>query len=79
MPLWTAQDRVTDTVNKVLVATLGSGDFCLIASVPFPLDQVPARLRAVKIAIQAGPVSRRAPLDKCAPFNSATPTATLLK
>jgi catechol 2,3-dioxygenase-like lactoylglutathione lyase family enzyme len=51
------QDRATDTVNKARVPTFGSGDFCLVASVP--LEQVLARLRAEHIALEAGPVARR--------------------
>jgi hypothetical protein len=42
------------------VPTLGSGDFCLIASVP--LDTVIAHLRSEGIALEAGPVSRRGAL-----------------
>ena len=51
------QDRATDTVNKAQTPTFGSGDFCLIATVP--LDQMLAHLRAENIAIAAGPVTRR--------------------
>jgi catechol 2,3-dioxygenase-like lactoylglutathione lyase family enzyme len=50
------QDRATDVVNKARVPTFGSGDFCLIATVP--LEQVVAHLRAEKVDI-VGPVSRR--------------------
>jgi catechol 2,3-dioxygenase-like lactoylglutathione lyase family enzyme len=51
------QDQATDTVNKAQVPTFGAADFCLIASVP--LEQVLDHLRAEKIAIVAGPVTRR--------------------
>jgi catechol 2,3-dioxygenase-like lactoylglutathione lyase family enzyme len=51
------QDRATDTANKAQVPTFGSGDFCLIATVP--LQEVLAHLRAENIVIVAGPVGRR--------------------
>ena len=51
------QDRDTDTPTKAAVPTFGSGDFCLIASVP--LDEVIAHLERVAIALEAGPVARR--------------------
>lgn len=54
------QDRDTDTPTKARVPTLGSGDFCLIASVP--LDEVIAHLRDEGVAIEAGPVPRRGAL-----------------
>lgn len=54
------QDRTTETPTKALVPTLGSGDFCLIASVP--LDTVIAHLQAEGIALEAGPVPRRGAL-----------------
>ncbi len=54
------QDRTTDTATKAKTPTFGSGDFCLIVTVP--LDQVLAHLRAEKIPIVAGPVSRRGAL-----------------
>jgi catechol 2,3-dioxygenase-like lactoylglutathione lyase family enzyme len=54
------QDRATDTVNKAQEPTFGSGDFCLVASVP--LEQVLAHLQAENIAIVAGPVIRRGAL-----------------
>jgi len=54
------QDRATETPTKALVPTLGSGDFCLIASVP--LDEVIAHLQAEGIALEAGPVARRGAL-----------------
>jgi len=50
------QDRGTDTPTKARTPTFGSGDFCLIASVP--LEDVLARLRGHDIAIEAGPVAR---------------------
>jgi catechol 2,3-dioxygenase-like lactoylglutathione lyase family enzyme len=54
------QDKDTDTPTKARVPTLGSGDFCLIAAVP--LDEVIAHLRAVGVALEAGPVPRRGAL-----------------
>ena len=54
------QDRATETPTKARVPTLGSGDFCLIASVP--LDTVIAHLQAEGIALEAGPVPRRGAL-----------------
>ena len=41
---------------RARIPTPGSGDFCLIASVP--LDAVMARLAREQIAIEEGPVSR---------------------
>lgn len=54
------QDASTVTPTKAQRPTLGSGDFCLIAAVP--LDDVLAHLRALQIAIEAGPVPRRGAL-----------------
>jgi len=54
------QDRATETPTKARVPTLGSGDFCLVASVP--LDTVIAHLQAEGIALEAGPVPRRGAL-----------------
>jgi catechol 2,3-dioxygenase-like lactoylglutathione lyase family enzyme len=54
------QDRSTETPTKARVPTLGSGDFCLIASVP--LDEVIAHLKKETVAIEAGPVARRGAL-----------------
>lgn len=54
------QDRGTETPTKALRPTQGSGDFCLIATVP--LEEVIAHLRAENIAIEAGPVPRRGAL-----------------
>jgi len=54
------QDRDTETPTKARVPTFGSGDFCLIASVP--LDDVIARLAREHITIEAGPVARRGAL-----------------
>ena len=51
------QDRATETPTKARVPTFGSGDFCLIAAVP--LDEVIAHLEKEKIAIEAGPTTRR--------------------
>ena len=54
------QDRATQTPTKARQPTFGSGDFCLLASVP--LDDVVAHLEAVNVAIEAGPVPRRGAL-----------------
>jgi catechol 2,3-dioxygenase-like lactoylglutathione lyase family enzyme len=51
------QDASTVTPTKAQRPTQGSADFCLLAAVP--LDEVLAHLRALKIAIEAGPVPRR--------------------
>jgi catechol 2,3-dioxygenase-like lactoylglutathione lyase family enzyme len=51
------QDRGTNTPTKALRPTEGSGDFCLLASVP--LDVVAAHLRAEGVALESGPVPRR--------------------
>ncbi len=51
------QDRATTTPTKARKPTFGSGDFCLLATVP--LAEVLAHLRAQGIAIEAGPVPRR--------------------
>ena len=54
------QDAATQTPTKARVPTLGSGDFCLIASAP--IDQVLAHLKAQGVTIEAGPVPRRGAL-----------------
>jgi catechol 2,3-dioxygenase-like lactoylglutathione lyase family enzyme len=51
------QDRTTNTPTKAKQPTLGSGDFCVIASIP--LDEMLAHLRRIGIEIEAGPVARR--------------------
>jgi catechol 2,3-dioxygenase-like lactoylglutathione lyase family enzyme len=51
------QDSSTETPTKAKQPTLGSGDFCVIASMP--LDEVLAHLRKIGIEIEAGPVARR--------------------
>ncbi len=50
------QDRDTDTPTKAAAPTFGSGDFCLIASLP--LDDVIAHLEREAISLEAGPVAR---------------------
>ncbi len=50
------QDAATETPTKARVPTRGSGDFCLIASVP--LEKVVERLEREQVAIEAGPVPR---------------------
>lgn len=54
------QDLNTETPTKAAAPTFGSGDFCLIASVP--LDEVIAHLAREEIALEAGPVARRGAL-----------------
>jgi catechol 2,3-dioxygenase-like lactoylglutathione lyase family enzyme len=54
------QDRATETPTKARVPTIGSGDFCLIASVP--LDEFIEHLKANEIPIDVGPVPRRGAL-----------------
>ncbi|CAM3798009.1 VOC family protein [Polynucleobacter antarcticus] len=54
------QDKDTETPTKARVPTIGSGDFCLIASIP--LDDFIAHLNQNQIAIDVGPVSRRGAL-----------------
>ena len=49
-------DDQTVAHPKARVPTPGSGDFCLIASVP--LEEVIARLARERIAIEEGPVAR---------------------
>lgn len=51
------QDAATETPTKAAVPTRGSGDFCLIASVP--LDKFVAHLEQEGVSIEAGPVDRR--------------------
>ena len=54
------QDRATETPTKARVPTIGSGDFCLISSVP--LDEFIEHLKANEIPIDVGPVPRRGAL-----------------
>jgi len=54
------QDRDTETPTKARVPTIGSGDFCLIASVP--LDEFIEHLKKNQIPIDVGPVPRRGAL-----------------
>jgi len=54
------QDRDTETPTKARIPTIGSGDFCLIASVP--LDEFIEHLKKNQIPIDVGPVSRRGAL-----------------
>ena len=54
------QDRATETPTKARVPTIGSGDFCLIASVP--LDEFIEHLQKNGIPIDVGPVPRRGAL-----------------
>jgi len=51
------QDAATETPTKAAVPTRGSGDFCLIASVP--LSEVVAHLQREQVSIESGPVDRR--------------------
>ena len=54
------QDRATETPTKARQPTFGSGDFCVIASIP--LDEVLTHLRVIGVEIEAGPVARRGAL-----------------
>ncbi|MEZ5738834.1 MAG: VOC family protein [Burkholderiaceae bacterium] len=54
------QDAATETPTKAAVPTRGSGDFCLVASVP--LQQVIEHLARESVPIEAGPVARRGAL-----------------
>lgn len=54
------QDRDTETPTKARIPTIGSGDFCLIASVP--LDEFIEHLKKNDIPIDVGPVPRRGAL-----------------
>ncbi len=54
------QDKDTETPTKARVPTIGSGDFCLIASVP--LDEFIEHLKKNDIPIDVGPVPRRGAL-----------------
>jgi catechol 2,3-dioxygenase-like lactoylglutathione lyase family enzyme len=54
------QDKATETPTKAKVPTIGSGDFCLIASVP--LDDFILHLKNIGVAVDVGPVSRRGAL-----------------
>ena len=54
------QDKATETPTKARVPTIGSGDFCLIASVP--LDDFILHLKNIGVAVDVGPVSRRGAL-----------------
>jgi catechol 2,3-dioxygenase-like lactoylglutathione lyase family enzyme len=54
------QDRDTSTPTKAAKPAQGSGDFCLIASVP--LADVLAWLRVQGIPVETGPVPRRGAL-----------------
>ena len=54
------QDKATETPTKARVPTIGSGDFCLIAS--GPLDDFISHLQNIGVAIDVGPVPRRGAL-----------------
>jgi catechol 2,3-dioxygenase-like lactoylglutathione lyase family enzyme len=54
------QDKATETPTKARVPTIGSGDFCLIASKP--LDEFILHLKTIGVAIDVGPVPRRGAL-----------------
>ena len=71
------QDRETDTPTKARVPTIGSGDFCLITSVP--LDQLIAHLEAQGIAIDTGPVSRRGALGPLRSIYVRDPDGNLIE
>lgn len=71
------QDRSTDTPTKAAQPTFGSGDFCLIASVP--LDQVLTHLQAEEILIEAGPVDRRGALGALSSIYFRDPDGNLVE
>jgi catechol 2,3-dioxygenase-like lactoylglutathione lyase family enzyme len=71
------QDRGTVTPTKARAPTFGSGDFCLIASVP--LSAVIERLRAAGIPIEAGPVPRRGALGPLASVYFRDPDGNLIE
>ena len=54
------QDAATQTPTKARLPTVGSGDFCLIASAP--IEAVLAHLQTQGVVIEAGPVPRRGAL-----------------
>ena len=54
------QDKATETPTKARVPTIGSGDFCLIASKP--LDEFILHLKTIGVAVDVGPVPRRGAL-----------------
>ena len=54
------QDKATETPTKARVPTIGSGDFCLIAT--GPLDDFIFHLKNIGVTADVGPVHRRGAL-----------------
>lgn len=71
------QDGNTVTPTKAQRPTFGSGDFCLIAAVP--LDEVLAHLRAMDVAIEAGPVARQGAVGKLRSIYFRDPDGNLVE
>jgi catechol 2,3-dioxygenase-like lactoylglutathione lyase family enzyme len=71
------QDRSTETPTKAKQPTLGSGDFCVIASLP--LGEVLEHLRVIGVAIEAGPVSRRGALGEMRSIYFRDPDGNLVE
>ena len=71
------QDRSTVTPTKARQPTFGSGDFCLLSSVP--LDEVLAHLRAQGVAIEAGPVARQGAVGKLRSLYFRDPDGNLVE
>jgi len=71
------QDRSTETPTKAKQPTLGSGDFCVIASIP--LGEVLEHLRVIGVAIEAGPVSRRGALGEMRSIYFRDPDGNLVE
>ena len=71
------QDSSTITPTKAARPTFGSGDFCLITAVP--LDDVIAHLRAVDIALEAGPVARTGAVGKLRSIYFRDPDGNLVE
>jgi catechol 2,3-dioxygenase-like lactoylglutathione lyase family enzyme len=71
------QDRSTETPTKAKQPTLGSGDFCVIASIP--LGEVVEHLRVIGVAIEAGPVTRRGALGEMRSIYFRDPDGNLVE
>ena len=71
------QDANTETPTKARVPTIGAGDFCLIAN--RPLAAVIARMQALGIDIDTGPVSRRGALGAMTSIYIRDPDGNLIE